>query len=361
MSATVAIPRYPTDVTATWLTQVLDVPGTEIRDVDVTAVGTGQTGATYRVTVDYATDPASLPETFVIKLPATDEAVRDRVVLGYRSECAFYGHVSDKVKVPVPQCFHCDISDDASNYALLLSDQAPAVQGDQIAGCGEAEARLAAPAIAGLHGPTWQQPEWLSFDGLAMSLIDDASKKGLGDVAVMSAGITVDKLGSKLSAQDTETFVDAMNLVTPWLCNDFGRFSLIHGDYRLDNLLFHPDGGQVWVVDWQTLGVGLPARDLSYFAATSLEPGLRARLDRGLVTDYHAALLKHGVTGYDIESCWHDYRYGMIQALLISALGFAFAVGTDRGDDMVAAMLRRGCQAIRELGTLELVRQVPAR
>jgi hypothetical protein len=42
-------------------------------------------------------------------------------------------------------------------------------------------------------------------------------------------------------------------------------------------------------------------------------------------------------------------------ALLISALGFAFATGTDRGDDMVLTMLARGCRAIRDLGTLELV------
>ena len=82
-----------------------------------------------------------------------------------------------------------------------------------------------------------------------------------------------------------------MSLVTPWLQNDFGRFSLIHGDYRLDNMLFHPDGKQIWVVDWQTLGVGLPARDLSYFAATSLEPDVRARVERDLVGDYHSALL----------------------------------------------------------------------
>ena len=47
----------------------------------------------------------------------------------------------------------------------------------------------------------------------------------------------------------------------------------------------------------------------------------------------------------------------MIQALLISALGFAFAVGTDRGDDMIATMLRRGCQAIRDLETVTLVRE----
>jgi hypothetical protein len=36
-------------------------------------------------------------------------------------------------------------------------------------------------------------------------------------------------------------------------------------------------------------------------------------------------------------------------------LGFAFATSTERGDDMMLAMLARGCQAIRELGTLDLV------
>ena len=45
----------------------------------------------------------------------------------------------------------------------------------------------------------------------------------------------------------------------------------------------------------------------------------------------------------------------MPQAPLISALGFAFAAGTERGDDMVLTMLERGCQAIRDLGTLELI------
>jgi hypothetical protein len=65
--------------------------------------------------------------------------------------------------------------------------------------------------------------------------------------------------------------------------------------------------------------------------------------------------LGYGVTGYDRETCWRDYRLGMLQALLISALGFAFATATERGDDMVLAMLRRGCQAIRDLGTLEQI------
>ena len=350
------IPRYPDDITVEWLSGVL---GTAVSSVDVVAIGTGQTGATYRVSVTYD-GASSLPGTFVIKLPAQDDTVRDRVVIGYRSECAFYTGVVEHVEVPTPQCFYCEISDDAMDYALLLADQAPAVQGDQIAGCGEDEARLVVTALAGLHGPSWCDARWLDFPGIAFARPDTASAGGLGEVARMSVEITLDKLGDRMGAADRDTFSAAMELTTPWLLAEHDRFALLHGDYRLDNLLFFPDTTGVAVVDWQTLGIGLPARDLSYFTATSLEPRLRASIERDLVDEYHRALLGYGVTGYDRESCWQDYRLGMLQALLISALGFAFAAATDRGDDMVLTMLARGCQAIRDLGTIDLVRQYAA-
>ncbi|WP_297594577.1 phosphotransferase, partial [Mycobacterium sp.] len=147
----------------------------------------------------------------------------------------------------------------------------------------------------------------------------------------------------------------AMGLITPWLLSEYDRFALLHGDYRLDNLLFDPDRTSVSVVDWQTLGVGLPTRDLAYFTATSLNSQLRAGIEEELVTDYHRSLTAGGVSDYDHKTCWRDYRLGVLQAPLISALGFAFAAATERGDDMVLAMLSRGCQAIRELGTLELI------
>jgi hypothetical protein len=357
MSAVMSIPRYPADVTPEWLSAALSDRSTpvEVAEVDVVPIGTGQTGATYRVTARYATDPGDLPQTFVIKLPAQDDTVRERVAIGYRSECAFYVTVADRVEAPTPRCFYCEITEDGMDYALLLADQAPAVQGDQIAGCDEPQARLAVVALAGLHGPSWCDPFWLDLPGLAFPRPDEASAKGLGDVAKMSADITLDKLGPRLSAEDRETFAQTMGLITPWLFTEQDRFALLHGDYRLDNLLFDPGRSWVSVVDWQTLGVGLPARDLAYFTATSLESELRATIEEGLVGDYHQALLRHGVTGYDRETCWRDYRLGVPQALLISALGFAFASSTERGDDMMVTMLQRGSRAVRDLGTLDLI------
>ena len=101
----------------------------------------------------------------------------------------------------------------------------------------------------------------------------------MGEVARISAEITLDKLGDRMSPHDRETFCEAMGSVEPWLLSEYDRFALLHGDYRLDNMLFDPDRTGVSIVDWQTLGVGLPARDLAYFTATSLDSQLRPAIE----------------------------------------------------------------------------------
>ncbi|CAN3129447.1 phosphotransferase family protein [Mycobacterium sp. smrl_JER01] len=352
-------PRSPEDITPAWLGSVL---GTDVSTVAVSAIGTGQTGATYRVAATYvdAENPPA-PSTFALKLPAQDDAVRDRVALAYLSEAEFYTAVTTEVAIPVPDCYHSEISSDGKDFVLLLADMAPAVQGDQIRGCTPAEAELAAEALAGLHGPSWNDRRFFDLACIVMPKPgDEAAAKGLGDVAVMAAEITLDKLGASVTEQDRDTLLTAMSLVTPWLLAVPDRFSLMHGDYRLDNLLYDPERTKVTVVDWQTIGIGLPTRDLAYFAATSLLPEIRSAAERGLVEHYHAALLKHGVTGYHLETCWHDYRLGVLQAPLITTLGYAFAASTERGDEMILTMLHRGCRAVRELAAIDLVRSYQA-
>jgi phosphotransferase family enzyme len=353
MAPVVRIPRHPADLTSKWLSAVL---GADVREVDVTPIGTGQTGATYRVSATYATN-GDLPGSFAVKLPAQDDAVRERVALGYRSEVEFYTDVAEQVRIPVPGCFYSGISDSGADFVLVLTDMAPAVQGDQIAGCTPQEAHLAVEALAGLHGPSWCDPAWLGLSAISMPKPgDEAAAKGLGDVSVMAADITIDKLGARMIAEDRETLSAAMGVVTSWLLAEPKRFALMHGDYRLDNMLFDPDRTRITVVDWQTLGVGLPARDLAYFTATSLAPQVRSDIEQDLVGRYHEALLDYGVTDYDADTCWRDYRLGVVQAPLITGLGFAFAASTDRGDEMILTMLHRCCRAIRELGTLELIK-----
>jgi len=342
-------------LTADWLGRALD---TDVAAVSVTAIGTGQTGSSYRLDVSYA-DTTDLPATFVAKLPAADRSVRERVALGYRAEVAFYETVARTLKVPLPACYLSAISEDAQKFVLLLSDLAPAVQGDQLAGCTPDAARTAVVALAGLHGPRWCDPEWINFSGTVMPKPDADAAAGFGELARMAADMFLERLGKWMTDSNRETLRVYPDSVARWLLLRPDRYALLHGDYRLDNLMFAPDGS-VTVVDWQTISVGLPARDLAYFLSTSLDPDERGTHERELVAAYHEALLRHGVTDYSFDECWSDYRIGMLHSPLIATLGSAFSTTTERGDDMTLVMLERACAAIRDLGTLALVEKESA-
>ncbi|WP_067686412.1 phosphotransferase family protein [Nocardia jejuensis] len=346
-----SLPSTPSEITAEWLGSVL---GERISSVRVDPVGTGQTGATYRVTPVYA-GPTRLPPSFVAKLPSQHAEVRERVALGYRAEHAFYTRVAHTLDVPVPQVFHCDIAGDGAEFVLVVSDLTPAVQGDQVRGCGQEQARLAVEALAGLHGPRWCDPAWVGFDGIAMPKADADFARGMGELARIAWERTLSGLGTRIDRDDRAVLAASADLVEGWLGLDDERFCLLHGDYRLDNLLFDPAKAVVTVVDWQTLTVGLPARDLAYFLGTSMESDARERSEVQLVETYRRRVLGYGIGEYSAERCWTDYRIGMLQIPLITTFGYAFTAATDRGDDMMLTMIRRGCHAIRHLGTIDLV------
>jgi aminoglycoside phosphotransferase (APT) family kinase protein len=347
-----AFPVTPAQITPAWLGSVL---GVEISSVCVETVGTGQSAATYRVTPVYG-QPSGHPLSFIAKLPSQDKEVRERVALGYRAEHSFYTNVAGSVSVPLPQIHHYEITGDGTAFVLLMSDQAPAVQGDQLRGCDRVEACLAVEALAGLHGPRWCDPEWLSLDGVTMPKPDADIARGMGQIAQFTLEATLSGLGDRMSPADRATLTDSIHLVESWLVLNPDRFCLLHSDFRLDNLLFDPARTTVTVVDWQTIAIGLPARDLAYFLGTSLDSGLRRETERDLVEAYHRRLLDHGVADYSAAECWSDYRIGMLQVPMLTTFGYAFAATTDRGDEMMLTMIGRGCRAIRELETLDLIR-----
>lgn len=350
------VPEGPSDLTSDWLAAGLRHAGHDvaIMNVAVEEVGTGQTGSCYRVTVRFASE-TDLPSTFVVKLHADDRSVRERVAFGYRAEVAFYRSVAPTVKVPVPRCYLSAISEDAQRFVLLLEDLSPARQGDQLTGCSPLQARAGVIALAGLHGPRWCDPSWRTFAATAMPMADAEMAKSMGNLARIAADMFLERLGKRLSQADRQTLDACPERIPPWLLAKPDRFSLLHGDYRLDNLMFAPDDASMTVVDWQTLSVGLPARDLAYFVSTSLPPVVRAEHEHALVKAYHAALMGRRVHDYDLDECFADYRLGMLQVPLISTLGAAFSTVTERGDEMALVMLERACAAIRELNTLEMI------
>lgn len=66
----------------------------------------------------------------------------------------------------------------------------------------------------------------------------------------------------------------------PASARDEGRVSIVHGDYRLDNLMFHPTEPRVIaVLDWELSTLGHPLADFSYHCMSWHIP---AELGRGI-------------------------------------------------------------------------------
>jgi aminoglycoside phosphotransferase (APT) family kinase protein len=81
-------------------------------------------------------------------------------------------------------------------------------------------------------------------------------------------------------------------------------WTLLHGDFRLDNLLFRPDG-EIIVLDFQGLGSGRPAVDVAYFITTALTAEHRDE-EAHLLRSYHDALVDAGVSTYPWDDLVHD-------------------------------------------------------
>ncbi|MEM9108332.1 MAG: phosphotransferase family protein, partial [Pseudomonadota bacterium] len=69
-------------------------------------------------------------------------------------------------------------------------------------------------------------------------------------------------------ASETQTISDMDKLIS-WLekhlPEDDGQVSLVHGDYRIDNMIFSPDAPTVMaVLDWELSTIGHPLADLAY-------------------------------------------------------------------------------------------------
>jgi aminoglycoside phosphotransferase (APT) family kinase protein len=77
---------------------------------------------------------------------------------------------------------------------------------------------------------------------------------------------------------ETES-IPAMNFMLDWLpANtppDDGRVCLIHGDFRIDNMIFHPEEAEVSaLIDWELSTLGHPMADLAYHCMSLRLPGL---------------------------------------------------------------------------------------
>jgi hypothetical protein len=336
------------DLSPEWLSHALELG---VRAVTCERVGTGQTAATYRLALDTSDGPSTL----VAKVAGGEEAARRLVANGYRAEVGFYAHLVGTLDVSTPRCWYAAIADDALQFTLLLEDLVPRVPGVQVDGCPPGRAEAAVRNLAGLHAPRWNDEMLFELDFVRRPTVERAAF--LGELAKSATEVFVDRYRPHLDTADIDTLRAVAVAVEAWVQARPEPFAVLHGDYRLDNLLFGSEEDDVVAVDWQTLVVGPPARDVAYFLGTSLAVEARRAVEERLVGLYHAELVARGVEGYSADCCFEDYRLGQLQGPMITTMGAAFATAerTGAADAMFVAMARRSCAAIRDLASLDLL------
>ena len=97
----------------------------------------------------------------------------------------------------------------------------------------------------------------------------DYEKIGLGDFGKPGAYVArqISRWTKQYKASETETIAE-MDKLIEWLPAHLpqeGRPSVVHGDYRLDNMILHPTEPKVLaVIDWELCTIGDPLADFTY-------------------------------------------------------------------------------------------------
>ena len=340
-----ASPRSLDDVTATWIAEVLGVQVDSI-DVRPIAVGEGFMGQLARVRID-STDPAA-PTSVIVKLPTADPGgqVMGQMMRVWEREHHFYRQLAPLMGVRVPAA----LVNVAEPPCLVLEDLSPAIAGDHVAGATLDQAERAVDTLARFHADWFQQP---LLDELSwMPGLDDPQILTIGPMFEIGWPTFLERYADSLPERCLRWCERFVTEIPEWIAGHMDApVTLVHGDYRLDNLFFAADGS-VAVIDWQ-LAMRAPGQtDLVYFCANNLTVEMRRDHDRALIERYVAELHRNGVPSEAVttDSVWRGYREGLLfYAVSFGASLLSIDPANERGSALFDALVRRTFSALDEL------------
>jgi thiamine kinase-like enzyme len=314
-----------------WLTQVLRKKGV-LTQGQVTAVHkkpsqTTLTSLIFRLEASYSNDaPASAPSCLLLKMSGPDvDAVLSS--MPGKTEIAFYTTVADAMSdPPTVRCYDAAYSPETGESHLLLADVSdthfqtewplpPAKQHcEQVMAC-----------VAKFHAFWWEHPR-LGKD-IGQLPTAEAIKEILGNIERMAHEF-VDFLGDRLSVDRRQVYEKVLAALPRLLSHHIGArltagktCTLVHGDAHFWNFLYPHDADKdkVYLIDWQSWGIGIGTDDLAYMIALHWYPERRRAMERALISRYHQELMRHGVANYTWPECWFDYRVSATFNLFVPA------------------------------------------
>jgi hypothetical protein len=313
------LPEVPEQVTAEWLTRLLQnrYPAVVVENMEVVKLINTHT-TKFRLALDWnkAGRDAGLPKNVCIKANLTGQF---RNVDISELEARFYYFVRDALNIPSPTCYYADWDPEDGQGLVVMEDLAlqDGEFGQSLQHTGVDGVARALEGLARLHGAWWGSPKldaqaaWLPTS--MQTPVDNDQLEIMWEYAMINmADPKFRKVISKWVLDDPQRFVRAYKALVRFEQAQAGPHCIVHGDCHLGNSYRRGNGERVWL-DWQLVRKGRPWRDLTYFMIGSLTIEERRKSERDLHKHYRDALVATGAQGVlDLDGIFEQYRRWII-------------------------------------------------
>jgi aminoglycoside/choline kinase family phosphotransferase len=321
-----------------WLTEVLRGAGVTqaaVRHIQTQPLGVASAaGELARLSLRFEPTRPPGPVTIIAKAPGRGPTQRamDAAMGLFARERFVYAELAGALPVRLPRCYHA--GDQDRHKPMLLEDLGALRAGDQVTGLGQADAERLIDVLAELHAAFWESDPPGGDPGRLVSWTDPAVGAMLTQLVTSGVAALRQRYAGRVPAPILTAIAEA---APDWAavlrrCAE-GPQTLVHNDFRLDNIFFEPDGQPV-VIDWQLAGRCRGTQDLAYLLSGSMASDALRDGWEVLVRRYHARLAAAGVRGYGLEECRFHYRQSLLYTLAtgIAMLGqLQLRGGGDRG------------------------------
>jgi hypothetical protein len=363
-AAGAVIPQTPEGLTAEWFTHALapHAGGAHVRTVITDVIGTdvGFAGEVYRCHLAWEGGgvDSGPPASVIVKVPSQRPENRATVeaVNAYEREILVYRELGDDLGLPMPTHLYSDFTPNPTSwleplmrflfdrlpmwalvwlvgralsiagrskrrYVLVLEDVTDARPPSQSVGGSVDDARHALTALARLHATNWMRHDLIANHPFIQPtnqvprLRQATYRRNRAEFLSTFADSLTPEVVARLDDVQITLSSRLHHLASePW--------TVLHGDFRLDNLLFRPDGDLV-VIDPQLIGWGRPAVDVAYFLSTALTPE-NAPEEMALLRHYHQELVGAGVVDLDLDTLLADVALSkdVLGHALVAYIGF---------------------------------------
>lgn len=345
------IPANIDDITADWVAEATGLAVTGVEH-EIIGVGVGVSSAVYRLRLT----GENIPDTLVLKLKALDEAAvfTSSMLRMYQREVRFFDELAQRSPIHVPRGYGGALSEDGTSYYLLMEDMGGHRAVDQNEGMEIEDVQRAVDALARWHAQFWGEAEKFVASGAALSLGDEIYHGVLPVVfgeglAKITAEMDVHPTVADVAPRWTVKLPDMLTA----LCQS--PTTVVHGDYRADNIFFDTNDDVV-LLDFQITGLATGAYDLAYFVTQSLRPELAAEHEQPLFDRYVSGLIDAGVPEDETARLWEDYRTAALFCLVYPVVASRGMDLSDPRQHQLIATMNAGCaRAIDELDLRSLL------